>query len=150
MTEAELKHALQYYRDIYRWWTENSNRIEAIINDLEGVKAIRTDKELEKPQVTNRDPYILDLIEKKDKLIATSKHYEQMVSEVHDFIDWLDEPYKQMVIDKYFNEINDTKMELKYCYSRMQIWRIINYKVNDYIKLKDVTCNSKIGDNIVT
>ncbi len=132
MTVEELKHALINYHNIHKWWQVNSNRIEAIINEMEGVKGIRYDKPMSKGASKNLDQKQLQLIERKDKLIITNKHYEIQVMAVHDFIEWLEEPYKQIIIDKYFNDMNDTKLEHKHGYERSSVWHIVNRMINRY------------------
>ena len=134
MNAEELKHALMNYHQIYRWWTDNSNRIDAIIHEMEGVKGIRYDKEISKGgNPINFDERMLNLIAIKDELIVASKHYETMVCGVHDFIEQLEEPNKSMASDKYYDEMCDTKLEQKYNYSRMAIWRIIDGLIKSYI-----------------
>lgn len=140
MCGDELKHALMNFHQIYRWWTDNSNRIDSIIHEMEGIKGIRYDREVSKGVTQiNVDERMINLISKKDELIVSSKHYEKMVNEVYDFVEWLDEPYKSMIKDKYFKEISDTKLEKRYGYHRTQIWRIINNKVNDFKKMQHAT-----------
>ncbi len=137
MTAEELKHALINYHQLYKWWGVNTDRILCITYEMEGVKGIRYDKEISKGgSPINIDEKMLNLIALKDELIVASKHYEKMVSEVQKFIEWLDEPYKQMVIDKHLNEYSKTKMARKYSYSERHIYRIIEKLVDEYLLSK--------------
>lgn len=105
---------------------------------MEGVKGIRYDKEISKGgSPVNVDEKMLNLIALKDEVIVASKHYEKMVNEVQMFIEWLDEPYKQMVIDKHLNEFSKTKMARKYSYSERNIYYIIDNLIDKFIKSKD-------------
>lgn len=140
MIGEELKHALINYHQVYRWWGVNSDRILCITYEMEGVKGIRYDKEMSKGgSPINIDEKMLNLIAIKDELIVASKHYEKMVNEVHDFIEWLEEPYKQMVIDKHFNDFSKTKMSIKYSYSEGHIYYIINGLIDKYTKSKNTS-----------
>lgn len=132
MTVEELKHALVNYNHINEWWEVNNLRIEAIIYEMEDVKGIRFDSEPTNAK-TDRQKKLIDLMEKKDKLILKNKYYFDVVNEVRDFIDWLDEPYKSMIIDKYLKEICDTKLEQKYHYTRMGMWKIVDRLANIYV-----------------
>lgn len=137
MTAEELKHALINYHQVYKWWGVNTDRILCITYEMEGVKGIRYDKEISKGgSPINIDEKMLNLIALKDELIVASKHYQTMVYEVQKFIDWLDKPYKQMVIDKHLNEYSKTKMARKYSYSERHIYRIIEKLVDEYLLSK--------------
>ena len=138
MTAEELKHALINYHQVYKWWEVTTDRILCITYEMEGVKGIRYDKEVTSGgSPINVDEKMLNLIALKDELIVASKHYEKMVSEVHDFIEWLEEPYNQMVIDKHLNEFSKTKMARKYSYSERNIYYIIDNLIHKFIKSKD-------------
>lgn len=136
MTVEELKYALINYNRINQWWEVNNDRIQCIIYDMEDVKGIRFDSEPTNAK-TDRQKKLIDLIEKKEKLILKNKYYFEMVNEVRDFIEWLDEPYKQMVIDKHLNEFSKTKMARKYSYSERNIYYIIDNLIDKFIKSKD-------------
>jgi len=133
MSGEELKHALMNYHQIYKWWEVNDVRIQAIIYEMEGVKGIRYDKEISKGgSPINFDEKMLNFIKIKDELIVSSKHYAHMVEEVHNFIAWLEEPFKTMVSDKYIGEMCNTKLEHKYNYSSRGIQYIIDGLVSKY------------------
>ncbi len=140
MTVEELKHALINFNSIYKWWELNSQQYQTILHELEGVKGIRYDNVIGRSRSTlNLDQKKIKLIEEKDKLVAKNKYYEDTVKEVYDFIEWLDEPYNAMVMDKYFKELSDMRLEDKYGYHRTQIWRIISKKIVDYVNMQRVT-----------
>ena len=132
MTVEELKHALINYNHINQWWEVNNDRIQCIIYDMEDVKGIRFDSEPTNAN-TDRQKKLIDLIEKKEKLILKNKYYFDVVNEVRDFIEWLDEPYRSIIIDKYLNELSDSKLELKHGYERSSIWHIVNRMIQKYI-----------------
>lgn len=135
MTAEELKHALINYHQINKWWGVNTDEIICITYEMEGVKGIRYDKEISKGgSPINIDEKMLNLIALKDELIVASKHYQTMIYEVQKFIDWLEEPYKQMAIDKYIEEMSDTKLEHKYNYSARGIRYIMDNLVSKYCK----------------
>lgn len=137
MTVEELKHALINFNSIMEWWEVNQMGVEAIIYEMEGVKGIRFDREPTQKADTNVDKRMLHLIEKKDELIIANKYYENTVNEVHNFIEWLEEPFKQMVIDKHLNEYSNTKMTRLYCYSQSHIYYLIDRLIEKYIKKQE-------------
>ena len=133
MNAKELKNALMNYNHLKRWGDDYKSEVDKIIYEMEGVKGIRYDNEMSN-STENHDTKMLRLIEQKDKMIVEVKHYQNHVYEVSKFIDWLEEPYKQIVVDKHFNDLSDRKLELKYHYSSVGIWKIINRMIERYIK----------------
>ncbi len=134
MIADELKHALMNYHHMKRWKQLYDNKIEAVEYEMEGVKGINYNKEMAKGATqTNHEQRLLSLIEKKDKLIVASQYYNDMINEVESFINWVEEPYKQIIRDKYIHNFDDKYLLKKYHYTREAIRKIIIKLVDLYI-----------------
>jgi len=97
MNAKELKNALMNYNHLKRWGDDYKSEVDKIIYEMEGVKGIRYDNEMSN-STENHDTKMLRLIAQKDKMIVEVKHYQNHIYEVSKFIDWLEEPYKQIVL----------------------------------------------------
>ncbi len=102
-TASEINHALHNYQNYKQWEIETDNKIREH-------KSARC-----------------------DELIASLKHYQRMIKAVDDFIYWLEEPYKQMLRDKYINRFELKYISKKYGYNDSAIYKIIKRNIKKYI-----------------
>lgn len=133
MTSEELKHSLMNYHNIKRWKQLNDNKIDEVVNNMKGVKGIRYDMEKSKGgSPVNQDKRMISLIEKKDKLMLASDYYQVMIDEVDNFIKWVEEPYKQIIRDKYIHEFDNDFITKKYHLSKSNIHYNIDRCISNY------------------
>lgn len=136
MTVEELKNALINFNNIFKWLEVNSLNYIAVIVNLEDVHAIRYDREVIGSRMINKDPIKLELYDKKDKLDAKRKYYEDMIDEVNLFFNWLDKPCREIAIDKYVNELSYKELAEKYNYNSSTIWRMLENRIDEYVNEK--------------
>lgn len=136
MTVEELKNALINFNNIFKWLEVNSLNYIAVIVNLEDVHAIRYDREVIGSRMINKDPIKLELYDKKDKLDAKRKYYEDMIDEVNLFFNWLDKPCRDIAIDKYVNELSLKELSAKYNYHSSTIWRMLENRIDEYVNEK--------------
>lgn len=85
---------------------------------------------------TDKTKFILKCIEDKTVIERRCAYWRDMVYLADAFIRALPntpQPYRDIVTDKYINLLNDNKMEVKYNYSRMQIYRLIKNAIIKYV-----------------
>jgi hypothetical protein len=86
---------------------------------------------------TDKTKFILKCIEDKTVIERRCAYWRDMVYLADAFIRALPntpQPYRDIVKDKYINLLNDNKMEVKYNYSRMQIYRLIKNAIIKYVE----------------
>lgn len=95
---------------------------------------IRWFKENEERIIANVQYSNYNLEDLTQSLIIANKYYMNMLMFADKFIEWLDEPTKSMVKDKYINEIIEVELELEYGYTYRHIRKIINKYIDEYLK----------------
>ncbi len=135
MEIKEIKYALKNYHKIKEYIRLDLLDLEVIQYRMEGQgggSIIPCDKGgNEKP--TDRTLLLNNLIEKKDaiiKKISEEKYYLQIAK---DFINWLEDDNRKMVIDKYINRMSNIELEGKYFYTERRIRQIIDEEIEQFV-----------------
>lgn len=131
----DIKHALKNYHKIKEYIRLDVLDLEVLQHKMEGqgggsiIPCDKGGKEI----ANDRTHLLLHLIEKKQEIkdkISEETYYLQIAK---DFIRWLEDDNKQMVIDKYINRMSEIELEGKYFYSNRHINRIIDDEISNFI-----------------
>lgn len=131
MEQQDIKYALRNYNDLKKWVKHANNQLEVIQTKMEGVGGSIIKKST---GTTNRDRFMLNHIERKDRVRKRIEMYDYYYSIANEFIEWLPIELQNMCIDKYINGFSGYDLEDKYCYSQRHISRLINKAIDDYIE----------------
>lgn len=128
----DIKHALKKYHFNHNKVVKARERINAI-NDLMThiPSGINT---LPKSKTTVKNSRLLDLIERKDIILHNVQAHVYYLQLAYDFIYWLSSPERQMIVDRYINNMTIDELSNKYHFSNRQIYRYIDQLINDYIQ----------------
>ncbi len=86
---------------------------------------------------TDRTHFQLMCIEQKDKINRKTRYWRDMIELAETFIKALPNtptPYRDIVTDKYINQVCDYRMQEKYRYDRMRIHRIVKRLIEKYVE----------------
>lgn len=96
--KSELKN-LRYLQRVVQGF---NNKLSVIDNQLQGVSGVDTSKELSSSSSTvNRDSYLLDLLEKKQRIIRDRAPFVIRAERILSFLDRLDPEDRKIVTDVY-------------------------------------------------
>jgi len=134
MQNFDVKHGLVNYRAFQNQVIELLNQIEAI--EAKQNKTGGSVIKIQDRSNDHREMFMLDCIEKKDKIRKKIDRYMYYLDLVNNFICCLPIPYNQMIKEKYVLGDNQALLSEKYNYSPRQILNIVDKYVDRYI---DVT-----------
>lgn len=96
--KSELKN-LRYLQRVVQGF---NNKLAVIDNQLQGVSGTDISKEISSSNsATNRDSYLLDLLEKKQRIIKDRAPFVTRVERIVSFLDSLDRDNRKIVTDVY-------------------------------------------------
>lgn len=120
--KSELKN-LSYLQRVVQGF---NNKLAVIDNHLQGVSGVDISKEPSSSSSTvNRDSYLLDLLEKKQRIIRDRAPFVIRVERIVAFLDRLDPEDRKIVTDVYIKGYTIESVAIRlYCSERTVKYRI--------------------------
>jgi hypothetical protein len=127
----DFKHDLKSYNELKKGIEIFKEKLKDTQYQLErvGGGVVKVSKDQPKEKKINYDLY-----EKKTKYEYMIDYYNLRIKEVHDFIEWLEEPYKSVVKDLYIHCFKYDKVAMRNNFSGTVVYKIIDKEIKKYIE----------------
>lgn len=123
---AIIKDELFKYGQAKRAIPEQRKQVEAIENEMEGVKAIVYDKDKVQSSGADETTRIIDLLARKNKLEIDLQRNERLVQDLEPHLNLLEDEEREIITKLWIEKTYQAASWLagKYSYGRSKVYRI--------------------------